>query len=247
MFGLNNVATQMPTLLNANFIKRETIMKKLFLVVGMLFGVALFATDAKPKNIYTAINVSNRRPIEAPNYTMLRSYANSGNYYLSVQLHDGMKVSFSASYGVGGEAAQARGTLVQQDGRFYFRQDANPSMNLLLPPGLPLNAGTDVSLWDVGAYMELINRVAFSQSNMASSSENDVYSKPQAYLVDFDGGTAGSTVKYSDAMEVDFNKSLESGANSNFQAYYAKGVGPVALEFQENSEPQGTFKFYLGQ
>jgi len=63
----------------------------------------------------------------------------------------------------------------------------------------------------------------------------------------FRGGTAGKQVTYNDALEVALNRASDRGTYSNVKVYYAKGTGPVALEFRENSQPTGTFKFYLGE
>jgi len=192
------------------------------------------------------IDVSKRVPVNIDSYTMLRTYANNNDYYFSVKLKAGMKVFYSASYGVGGEAGQAEGTIVESNGKFLFKQRSNPSGNLLLPPGLPLNGGS-VSMWDVGAYMELINRVAFSEPNSASKSATQVYSKPAAAIVDFVGGTAGKSVSYKDALEVVFSKTGLNRAKAESKFYYSKGIGPVALEFREDSSVGGTFKFYLSE
>src|SRR4051812_3428239 len=115
----------------------------------VLMGLLTLSAQAIDIANVRYIQVTNRRPIAVANVAKLTAYANQNNYYLSVRLREGMKISFAASYGVGGEAAQARGTVVQRDGRYYFRQDANPTMNLLLPPGLPHNASDRVSLWDL--------------------------------------------------------------------------------------------------
>jgi hypothetical protein len=218
-------------------------MKKIILGFLAIMSFSGFATTAPQM---TAINVSNKRPLQISDVTGLTDYATHGNYYLSVNLHAGMAVSFSASYGIGNEAAQASGTIVQKNGKFWYQQDTNPGVNLLLPPGLASNSSDGTSLWDIGAYMALINRVTFSQPNAASLSTSNVYDGLQGYLVDFQGGTAGNTVSYTDAMEIDMNKTV-TGGTSTFQVYYAKGIGPVALQFEETAEPSGTFEFYLGQ
>jgi len=192
-----------------------------------------------------ALNVTNRRPINIQNFTVLRTYASTNSYYFGANLRDGMKVLFSASYGKG-EAAQASGVVVEKNGRFYFQMKSNPSSNLLLPPGLSFNSNNQTSLWDLQAYMELINRVAFSEPNSASHTTHDIYDRPDAALVDFRGGTAGQEVTYTDAMEVGFTKSIGNRSQSDLKVYYGRGVGPVALEFTENMAPSGTFKFYLG-
>lgn len=210
-------------------------------------GPSTPAAPASPAPVPVSIDVTNRRPLTLEDVKALRTYARDNSYYFSVNLKEGMRVLYSASYGIGGEAAQARGTLVERDGRFVFKQSANPSSNLLQPPGLPFNGGTDVSLWDLGAYMDLVNRVAFSDPNNASKTSSDVYGKPEAALVDFAGGTAGETVEYSDALEVVYQKQVYGRSDSNLRVYYAKGIGPVALEFRENLQPSGTFKVYVGE
>lgn len=193
------------------------------------------------------MDISNRKPVPLQTVSELRSYAATKDYYYSVNLQEGMRVLYSASYGVGGEAGQAHGTIVKKDGHFWFKQKSNPTGQLLLPPGLTLNSNADHSLWDIGEYLELVNRVAFSDPNQVSKTANDVYGKPDAALVDFDGGTAGKTVTYKDALEVVFKKSVKNRSDSEMKVYYARGIGPVALEFRENSTPSGTFKLYIGK
>ncbi len=218
------------------------------LAVGLVMAQQAFAeTTTNPPVKVLSIDVTNKRPVTLATNQELATYASQNNYYYSVNIKAGMKVMFSASYGIGGEAAQAEGVVVEKNGRFYYQQQGNPSSNLLLPPGLSLDSQDGVSLWDLGAYMDLINRVAFSQSNSSYATSNDVWSSPQAAMVDFRGGTAGQSVLYSDALEVDFAKTLtDNSSTANWSVYYGKNIGPVALEFNENLEPAGTFKFYLG-
>lgn len=192
------------------------------------------------------IDIKKREPVQMASVSALRTYAVAQNYYYQVNLREGMRVLYSASYGMGGEAGQAAGTLVYRDGRFWFKQQKNPTGQLLLPPGLTLSSNADHSLWDVGAYMELVNRVAFSDPNQVSHTANDIYGKPDAALVDFDGGTAGSSVTYRNALEIVFKKQVANRSDSEMKVYYAKGIGPVALEFRENLTPAGTFKLYIG-
>jgi hypothetical protein len=220
-------------------------MKIALLAVGLVASLALADTNPPPKVL--SIDVSNKRPVQLSTNQELASYATQNNYYYSVNIKAGMRVLFSASYGIGGEAAQAEGVVVEKNGHFFYQQQGNPSSNLLLPPGLSLDSQDGVSLWDLGAYMDLINRVAFSQSNASWATSNDVWSSPQAAMVDFRGGTAGQSVFYQDALEVDFSKSFDGrGSTANWSVYYGKNIGPVALEFNEDMEPAGTFKFYLG-
>jgi hypothetical protein len=193
------------------------------------------------------IDIKKRIPVVLQTVSELRSYAAQKDYYYSVNLKEGMRVLYSASYGVGGEAGQAHGTIVQKDGKFWFKQKGNPTGQLLLPPGMTFNSSADHSLWDIGEYLELVNRVAFSDPNQVSKTANDVYGRPDAATVDFEGGTAGSTVTYTDALEVVFKKQVASRSDSEWKVYYARGIGPVALEFRENQTPAGTFKLYIGQ
>jgi hypothetical protein len=220
------------------------------LVASVLVGNAMAADDVDDQGrpiLPVKIDVSKRVPVNIDSYTMLRTYANNNDYYFSVKLKEGMKVYYSASYGVGGEAGQAEGVIVEKNGKFVFKQRNNPTNQLLLPPGLPFNSSDQTSMWDVGAYMELINRVAFSEPNMASKSATQIYAKPNAAIVDFVGGTAGKSVSYKDALEVVFTKSDFNRAKAESKFYYSKGIGPVALEFREDSSVGGTFKFYLGE
>lgn len=199
-----------------------------------------------------AINVSNRRAIaEVTSPTHAGTYAKSNNYYgyAANQLKAGMKVMFSASYGAsGGEAGQSRGVLVEKNGGLFYEQQDNTTNQLLLPPGLPFNNGSNgVSLWDMRAYLDLINRVAFSEATSYGEAPNkDVYAQVSAYQVDFEGGTAGRTVDYKDAMELKLEKGNPDNSKSNVSVYFAKGVGAVALEFRESGLVGGTFKIYVG-
>ncbi|MBY0369881.1 hypothetical protein K2X33_04290 [bacterium] len=217
-------------------------MKKIIALALVFATVSVFADEPY------SIDISKSTPVDIDDVNNLRGYANTNNYYLAVNLRAGMRVLYSASYGVGNEAGQAAGTLVEKDGSFFFKQSSNPTNQLLLPPGLPFNSGTDVSLWDVGAYMELINRVAFSDPNTSSRTNNNVYSAIRsANIVDFKGGTAGASVTYKDALEVNYNHQVATRSDSNLKIYYARGIGPVALEFRESMVPSGTFKIYVGE
>lgn len=191
------------------------------------------------------INIKNRKPLETvQDMSALRTYATSNEYYFTVNLRHGMKISYSASYGIGGEAAQAEGVIVEKDGKFLFQQHSNPSSNLLLPPGVPFNSSSRTSLWDIGAYLEMVNRVALMGNGIRG---NSLYNEPEAALVDFEAGTAGNTVRYRNALEASFTKTLDNRSTSNLKVYFARGIGPVVLEFRETSSPGGTFKFYLGE
>lgn len=210
-------------------------------------GGATTPPESSVPVVPVSLNVTNRRPVTLSDVTALRTYASDNAYYLTVNIRPGMKVLYSASYGMGGEAGQASGTIVEKNGRFWFKQQNNPTSQLMLPPGMPFNSSVEHSLWDVGDYLRLVNRVSFSDPNEASMTANDVYGSPAAALVDFKGGTAGGSVTYKDALEVVFNKTIANRSSSDLRVYYAKGIGPVALEFRENATPSGTFKMYLGQ
>jgi len=199
-----------------------------------------------------AINVSNRRPItEVASAPAAGQYARSNSYYgySTNMLRAGMKVLFSASYGAnGGEAGQARGVLVAGDnGGLFYKQETNTTTQLLLAPGLPFrtnggSAGT--SLWNLSEYVDLVNRVSFAEQSRAGAT-TDVYSQVGAYKVDFDGGTAGRQVRYSDAMELTLQKKNRDSV-SNVSIYFAQQIGAVALEFRETGAVGGTFKLYIG-
>lgn len=195
-----------------------------------------------------SISVSNRRPIaEVSSPSHAGTYAKANNYYgySANQLKAGMKVLFSASYGSdGGEAGQSRGVLVEKNGGLYYKQLDNTTTQLLLPPGLSFDGGSSgTSLWEMKNYLDLINRVAFSEASHGPS--KDVYTKLSAYAVDFEGGTANSSVGYKDSLELKLEKSNED-SRSNVSVYFAKGVGAVALEFRETGAVGGTFKIYIG-
>ena len=203
--------------------------------------------SSDPGVVPVSLSVTNRRPLQLNDVPELRSYASTNTYYLTANVKSGMKVLYSASYGIGGEAGQGSGVIVEKNGRFWFKQLKNPTSQLMLPPGMPFNGSVEHSLWDIGAYLHLVNRVAFSEANEASKTSHDVYGAPAVAMVDFRGGTAGATVTYKDALEVVFNRTVANRSRSDLRIYYARGTGPVALEFQEHSTPSGTFKMYLGQ
>ena len=213
-------------------------------VDGETFNLAQYGDE---NEVYpVAIDVTKRERIGSiADFDQVKVYASTNSYYHVPNLRAGMPVFFSASYGVGGEAGQARGVLVEKDGKLFFKQTGNPTNQLLLAPGNPFNGNQDASLWDMEAYVKLINRVAFSDPNEVSRTATDVYPTAglDVYKVDFKGGTAGGTVDYKDALEVGM-KLQESG--TDVKLYYAQGIGPVALEFRERSSPDGTFKVYIG-
>lgn len=217
------------------------------LVLVALVSVSSMAAEDFSDIQPVKIDISKKIPVPMDDVTQLRTYASTNNYYFSVNLKEGMRVLYSTSYGINGEAGQAAGVIVKKGDKFYFKQKKNPTGQLLLPPGMPFNGNVEHSLWDIGAYMDLVNRVVFSEPNTASKTSSDVYGKPEAALVDFKGGTAGSSVTYTDALEVGFTRSVSKASKSDWKVYYAKGIGPVALEFRETMSPSGTFKFYVGE
>lgn len=177
-------------------------------------------------------SVSNRRAIASiSDFTQARTYANEGSYLAPTlnALKPGMSVLFSASYGIGGEAGQARGVLVEENNGLHYKQLANPTGQLMLPPGT----------WEMTSYIDLINRISFA-------SQGPVYGGLAASLVDFRGGTAGRSVEYKDVLELTLALDSYGDAKSQVSVYYAKGIGPVGMEFREASSPGGTFKVYIG-
>src|SRR5689334_6499295 len=116
-------------------------------IVIAVLGLAQLAIGAEHANVLS-IDVTNRRPVPlvAPTHQALATYAESNSYYFKVNLKEGMRVLYSASYGIGGEAAQASGVVVQRDGHFFFKQTDMPGRNLLLPPGFSGNWTTGDSL-----------------------------------------------------------------------------------------------------
>jgi len=193
------------------------------------------------------INVSNRRPIaEAASSMGAGQYARSHSYYNANNLKAGMPVMFSASYGSqGGEAGQAKGRLVAgANGDLFFKLEDNPTNQLLYAPGLAKMSG--VSLFNLTQYADLINRVSFAEAGGTDRSGQAVYESASGSVVDFRGGTAGSSTSYSDTMELVL-KRKNRDSSSETKVYFAKGVGPVALEFREGGAVGGTFKIYIGQ
>lgn len=162
---------------------------------------AQVARPAVPQGDY-GVRVSNRRKVDAVNSLAEAGvYAQAGEYVVN-QLKAGMEVMFSASYGVGGEAGQARGVLVERDGGLYYKQLDNPTSQLLLPPGLRFNGDSAVSKWEMRSYIELVNKTALAFGYATGVAPKPQYASIAASLVDFDGGTAGRTVKYKDALEL---------------------------------------------
>jgi|GEM_PF-2650444 len=193
------------------------------------------------------IDVSNRRPIsEGSSSQGAGQYARANSYYSANNLKAGMPVMFSASYGgEGGEAGQAKGRLVSgANGDLFFKLEDNPTNQLLYAPGLAEMSG--VSLFNLTKYADLINRVSFAEAGGTDRSGQAVYESASASVVDFRGGTAGSSASYSDTMELVL-KRKNRDSSSETKVYFAKGVGPVALEFREGGMVGGTFKIYIGQ
>ena len=153
---------------------------------------------------------------------------------------------FSASYGSeGGEAGQAKGRLVAgANGDLFFKLEENPTNQLLYAPGLATFTG--VSLFNLTKYADLINRVSFAENGGTERSGKAVYESASASVVDFQGGTAGASASYSDTMELVLKRKNHDSI-SETKVYFAKGVGPVALEFREGGLVGGTFKTYIGK
>lgn len=152
-------------------------------------------------------------------------------------------VMFSASYGIGGEAGQASGTVVARDGGFWFEPGRNPTSQLLLAPGESFDGGGGSS-WELGAYLQLAGRVA--ASSLAHAGDGfDLYQDAKASLVSFTGGTAGKSVRYDDALEVALKSRNAAGVETETLVYAVPGKGPVALELREGGAVGGTFKVYV--
>jgi hypothetical protein len=239
--------------------QRPTLVRALPLFAVLAATLALPAC-ARPEKADAAssplsIDVGNRRKIEAlAGPGGAATYAKENQYYAFAanRLKAGMTVMFSASYGAGGgEAGQSRGKLVEKDGGLYYRQEENPTLQLLLPPGLAFaSSATGTSLWEMRSYLDLINRVAFNDApkyaSDSSAAASNVYADLSAFTVDFDGGTASSSVAYKDALELKLTRANRDDSRSDLSVYFARGVGAVALEFRETGPVGGTFKVYIG-
>ena len=101
-----------------------------------------------------SVDITNRRPLAD-----LRDFVAAGRYahthtYDAQTLRAGMKVLFSASYGVGGEAGQSRGVLVERGGKLFYQHESNPTSQLLLAPGQSFNGDSHESSWDMTNYFD---------------------------------------------------------------------------------------------
>lgn len=231
---------------------REKYKTMAFALVGLALvltsGCGNRQSSAEDDSGLLEMTTSNRRPIsEATSSRGAGQYARANAYAGAANLREGMRLMFSASYGgSGGEAGQARGRLVKSaNGDFYFKMEANPTNQLLYAPGLP-QFGGGVSLWNITKYVDLINKVSFADAGGTRGDGEAVYGQVSGAIVDFKGGTAGGTASHSDTLELVL-KARSGETSSETKVYYAKGVGPVALEFRETGLVGGTFKMYIGE
>lgn len=184
------------------------------------------------------------KDLDVKNYSDLYAQAKAGNY-LALSLQAGDKVMYSASYGVGGEAAQAWGKLVSANGGLFFKQLENPSNNLLVAPGAPHSSsgGSNASLWDFEAYSHLVHRVGFG--GYATGANRAIYSGLSAAIVNFSGKTAGEgTRTYSEALEISLTNKNQDGSTTRTKIWLSKGCGVIGMEYTENGSVGGTSKMY---
>lgn len=224
-------------------------------ILASLSAAALLAACGAPSLEEDAgplsIAFTNREALPLTSYQEAGQYARKTGYLVNSQcasgLRAGMQVAFSASYGIGGEAGQSRGVLVEREDGLYYEQENNVTTQLLLPPGLALNSGTKVSLWEFRSFAELVCQVVFAADGSGSyDARNQKYAFKGAAKVDFDGGTAGRKFSVPNALEIKLSQTTKAGAKADFNAYFAPGKGLKAFEFTESGAPQGTFKIYFG-
>jgi hypothetical protein len=177
-------------------------------------------------------------------WASLRSYVVQEGYVGSLSGNE--RVYYSASYGDGqgsaDEAGQAYGHLVAEAGRngrqrFMFVQDEMVTTQALFPPGLGGFEGK--SRWDVGRFVELAQSVALGEGRNGPD-----YPNMRAEKVSVQGGTAGGSVGYDDAIKVSLSGAW-GGGKTNTIIIFAKGLGPRIIEFRETNMPSGTAKVYI--
>ncbi len=229
-------------------------MKTQGIQVTVVLIVASLAFACRPNNQTVnnelfASTSSNERALSVSNHQQVREYAQA-NGFAAVNWRAGMNVYYSASYGTDGEAGQAHGSLVADGSNFWFSQRDNTTTQMLLPPGRAHSTnggGNGRSLWNFTTYANLIQQVAFGSSTASGLGLTDtpMYSGVSAALVDFTGGTAGGSTTYSNALRVTLKQSNRDGSQTDVKVFFAKDIGPVALEFSENGAVGGRFTYYV--
>jgi len=203
-----------------------------------------------------ATSISNPRPVnDISDYLAAATYARSAGYLKDATGYQpGDEVYYAISYGAAGaETGQGRGVLVEgENGGLFFRQTGNPTTQLTLAPGRPFNNGSNgTSLWEFRQYQQLINRIAFAGNTYQGRSpahwQQPVYSQMGARKVDFRGGTAGRETNYRDVLEIRLSATNPDRSTTNVKIYYAKGIGPISLEFTETGAVGGSFRMYVNR
>lgn len=170
------------------------------------------------------------------------TYALQNGYYdgqfCKTYLKGGEGVWFSASYDQG-EAGQAYGALEKDGDKLFFNQHGMSTGQAMFAPGL--GAWEGKSLWEFNRYFKTICSVAFGKGRAGNE-----YDSVKAEKVSIEGGTAGGSVAYQDALKLSLGKRT-SGGRTDVVMIFAKGLGPRVVEFRETNMPAGTSKVYIGQ
>ena len=179
----------------------------------------------------------------------IMTYLKENGFYAFESAKPGTQIYYSTSYETddkqssAAEAGQESGTLGNRNGASMFEHGENNTTQLLLCPGWSggMN-GSGSCLWRFDGplgYLQLIYDVATAS---ASTRANGIHPGYQAIKVsrgEMTGGTAGGSVSYPDVVEVSL-----TGGETATDLYFAKGIGPVAVESRGNEMPAGTYKFY---
>lgn len=179
---------------------------------------------------------------EVTDFRSAETYALQNGYYdgqfCKTYLKGGEGVWFSASYEMG-EAGQAYGALEKDGDQLFFNQAGMTTSQAMVAPGL---SGWDGrSLWEFNRYFKTVCSVAFGKGRNGPD-----YTSIKAEKVSIQGGTAGGSVSYQDALKLSLGKSSSDG-RTDVVMIFVKNLGPRVIEFRETIMPAGTAKVYIGQ
>lgn len=196
------------------------------------------------------MSFNNSQAVSAASGDDLLAYLKSNGFYSTSAVGAGAKVYYSTSYETddkgssSAEAGQAYGALENRNGALMFKQQDMVTTQLLLCPGSSGGmSGDGTCQWRFdgpAGYLQLMYDVATAKASSVSASIHPGYKNMKVSRGAMNGGTAGGSVSYPDVVEVSL-----SGGESNTEIYFAKGVGPVAVEFRETTMPAGTAKVYI--
>ncbi len=179
---------------------------------------------------------------EVTDFKSAETYALANGYYdgqfCKSYLKGGEGVWFSASYEMG-EAGQAYGALEKDGDKLFFNQAGMTTGQAMFAPGLGDFEGK--SLWEFNRYFKTVCSVAFGKGRGGAD-----YASIKAEKVSIEGGTAGGTVAYQDALKLSLAKSTDGG-HTDVVMIFVKNLGPRVVEFRETNMPAGTSKVYIGQ